>query len=193
MNLENLPDLSDFWSKGRTFEDFFQYVKDLHDKRLVTGSVQNDDLLDYSLLNEKRMSRISKHGLPFPVKSTEHFNLKYALVITEGWCGDSAQLLPFFAKWTELHGVDLRIVGRDENEALMDHFLTNGSRSMPIMIGLDENFKCVFRWGPRPSVIADKVKEWKSSGIEKTEMGLLMHQWYTDNKGQAAWSEWEAL
>jgi hypothetical protein len=24
-------------------------------------------------------------------------------------------------------------------------------------------------------------------------MGLHIHQWYTDNKGEAAWKEWEAL
>ena len=190
---ENLPDLSAFWTKGRTFEAFFQYVKELHEQKLVTGHTQNEELFDYSLLNEKRMSRIIKHGNPFPIQSWTDNKLKYALVITEGWCGDSAQLLPFFAKWTALHEVDLRIVGRDENEELMDHFLTNGSRSIPIMIGLDENFKCIFRWGPRPVVIANQVKEWKSSGMEKKEMGLMMHQWYTENKGEAAWSEWEAL
>ncbi len=193
MNSEILPNLSAFWSKGRTFDAFFNYVKDLHTNGLVTGATQNEELLSYSLLNEKRMSRIVKHGKSFPVFRKEGSKLKYALVITEGWCGDSAQTLPFFDKWTNLHGVELRIVGRDDNDELMNRFLTNGSRSIPIMIGLDENFNCVFRWGPRPLIIAEKVKEWKESGIEKEEMGILMHQWYTDNKGQAAWEEWEAL
>ncbi|MBM3428717.1 MAG: thioredoxin family protein, partial [Bacteroidetes bacterium] len=88
---------------------------------------------------------------------------------------------------------ELRIVGRDDNESLMDQYLTNGSRSIPIMIGLDNQFKEVFRWGPRPTILAEKIKDWKESGLEKKEMGLLMHQWYTENKGQSVWQEWEAM
>jgi hypothetical protein len=193
MNLVNSIDLSGYWKAGRTFDNFFEYVKDLHEKGLVTGDIQNKELLDYSLLNEKRMSRIIKHGQSFPVQVENESPLKYALVITEGWCGDSAQLLPYFYKWSVLKNAELKIVGRDDNESLMNEFLTNGSRSVPVMIGLDENFKCIFRWGPRPAVLTQLVKNWKASGMEKAEMGLHIHQWYTDNKGEAAWKEWEAL
>jgi hypothetical protein len=41
------------------------------------------------------------------------------LVISEGWCGDAAQLLPIINKMAVESGkIDLRIVLRDENEEL---------------------------------------------------------------------------
>lgn len=181
------------WRSGKSFVDFFRWIQDLHKENLVTGQLQNEDLLEYSLLNEKRMSRLIKHGQAGEVVENDARGVAYALVITEGWCGDSAQTLPFFDKWCAMKGVELRIVGRDDNESLMDQYLTNGSRSIPIMIGLDNQFKEIFRWGPRPAILAEKIKEWKESGLEKKEMGLLMHQWYTENKGQAVWQEWEAM
>ena len=37
--------------------------------------------------------------------------------------------------------IELKIVLRDENEELMNEFLTNGSRSIPKLIVLDENLE----------------------------------------------------
>ena len=37
--------------------------------------------------------------------------------------------------------VDLRIILRDENTELMDEFLTNGGRSIPKLVRLNENFE----------------------------------------------------
>ena len=48
------------------------------------------------------------------------------LVITEAWCGDSAQLLPVLNHLQKaVSNMDIRVVWRDENIQLMDRFLTN--------------------------------------------------------------------
>ncbi len=44
----------------------------------------------------------------------------------------------------------------------MDRYLTNGSRSIPIVIALDEEFQELGHWGPRPAelqawVMANRV------------------------------------
>jgi hypothetical protein len=60
------------------------------------------------------------------------------LVLTEGWCGDAAQTLPVINKFAEANSkIDLKVVLRDENDDLMNQFLTNGSRSIPKLIVID--------------------------------------------------------
>ena len=55
------------------------------------------------------------------------------LVITEGWCGDAAQIVPVLEAVAQAsHGtIATRYVLRDDNLDLMDRYLTNGGRSIP--------------------------------------------------------------
>jgi hypothetical protein len=56
------------------------------------------------------------------------------LVISEDWCGDAVNTVPVIARLAEaLPGVELRVVKRDEHPALMDRFLTAGTRSIPLV------------------------------------------------------------
>lgn len=120
-----------------------------------TGSVQSDDLLHYSKLNETRMNRLEK-TIVVSAEIEERLKLlkkQYIwLVISEGWCGDAAQLLPVMHKMEVLTDhIDFKIVFRDENEALMNKFLTNGGKSIPKLIVLDkETLDVLADWGPRP-------------------------------------------
>jgi len=76
---------------------------------------------------------------------------RHLLVLAEDWCGDASNTIPILAKLVEqLPGVDLRILRRDEHPAVMDRYLTNGSRSIPIVIALDADFMELGHWGPRP-------------------------------------------
>ncbi len=66
------------------------------------------------------------------------------LVITEHWCGDASQIIPIISKVAaESEGkINLRFIYRDENEALIDAHLTDGkSRSIPMLIQINENFE----------------------------------------------------
>lgn len=72
------------------------------------------------------------------------------LVITEPWCGDSLALLPGILRLFEEVGSEVRIVRRDEHPDLIDRYLTNGGRAVPIAVVLDEAFNERFHWGPRP-------------------------------------------
>ena len=47
-------------------------------------------------------------------------------------------------------GLELRMLRRDQHPEVMDRYLTNGSRSIPIVIVLDEEFRELGHWGPRP-------------------------------------------
>ena len=59
------------------------------------------------------------------------------LVIAEDWCGDASSTIPVVARFADaVPGVELRILRRDEHPELMDRYLTNGARSIPIVIAL---------------------------------------------------------
>jgi len=45
-----------------TYDDYIQLVEELLDKGKSTGNTQNDDMLNYSSLNLKRMQRWNKKG-----------------------------------------------------------------------------------------------------------------------------------
>lgn len=77
----------------------------------------------------------------------------HLLALSEDWCGDAANILPVVARLAEsASNLDLRILSRDENPDLMDAHLTDGrSRSIPVVMILDDQFNERSWWGPRPS------------------------------------------
>src|SRR5690606_32700017 len=99
-------------------------------------------LVDYTKLNDRRMKRWDK-----TIKVSDSLQKMIAefnhpvtwLVITESWCGDAAHVLPALHKIVELNeNLNMKIVLRDDNPELMDAFLTEGSRSIPKVIMVDE-------------------------------------------------------
>ena len=74
----------------------------------------------------------------------------HLLALSEDWCGDAVNLLPVLARLTEeVAGLDLRVLSRDQNPDLMDAHLTDGkSRSIPVVLLLDEDYVERGWWGP---------------------------------------------
>ncbi|MBP8066732.1 MAG: thioredoxin family protein, partial [Flavobacterium sp.] len=149
-----------------SYLEYRKKVSDLLAEGKSSGNEQSEDLLHYSQLNEVRMNRLDKTiVVPEEVKQQLQLNSKYIwLVLAEGWCGDAAQLLPIMEKMAEVvPNIDLRIVFRDENDALMQEFLTNGARSIPKLIILNaDNHGVLSAWGPRPEAAARLIKEYKT-------------------------------
>ncbi len=147
-------------------------------------------------LNLHRMTRIEKH---YSV-SEELKNLilrvdkpQTLMIISETWCGDSAQNIPYIAKMTELNPkFDLTIILRDVNPDIMDLYLTNGTRSIPILVTFDENGEELFRWGPRPQEAKDLFADLKAQGFEKSYILEKLHLWYGRNRGKNLESEFIA-
>jgi len=110
------------------------------------------------------------------------------LIITEPWCGDSLAVIPVVKKIAEINGKwKIRIVLRDENPGLIDDFLTNGGRAIPIFLFLDEDNSLLFQWGPRPKKaqnIFENHRELIDNGlIEKTEVIKKIRKFYSKNRG----------
>ena len=174
--------------KAISYSEYRTLVKELLEQGKSTGVTQSDDLLNYSLLNDKRMKRLDK-----TIKISEETIAKIKdirepqtwLVLTEGWCGDAAQNLPVINKIAEENpNIKLKLVLRDENLELMDRFLTNGGRSIPKLIALDKENEIVNTWGPRPTVATKMVVDYKTEhGGLDAEFKKDLQVWYNKNKG----------
>lgn len=132
-------------------------------------------------LNWSRMTRHLKTYEP-----TEEMRLALSdaapqtwVVITEDWCGDSAQTLPVVAKIAAVNeNITLRILDRDTYPAAMDLYETNGARAIPKVIAFDADANELWNWGPRPEAAKPLVEEWKTQFADKTQMYPLLHAWY---------------
>ena len=116
-------------------------VSDLVEQKSTTGNEKTEALAEYTLLNDRRMKRWDKTIKVSEVAKSkvENFNKKVTwLVISESWCGDAAHIMPVINKVAELNdNIDYKIVLRDDNDALMNRFLTNGGKSIPKLIMID--------------------------------------------------------
>lgn len=182
-----------------TYSEYRQLVSQLISEGKSTGHNQTVDLLHYSELNETRLKRLDKTLVVSEENRTKIENLdkKYTwLVISEGWCGDAAQLLPIMNKVAEAsESIDLKIVLRDDNEVLMNQFLTNGGKAIPKLIVLDaETNEVIADWGPRPEPARKLIADYKAAnGVVDEPVKIELQKWYLQDKGLTTQNELLAL
>jgi hypothetical protein len=113
----------------------------------------------------------------------------HLLVLSEEWCGDAVNTVPVVAKLAALSpNLELRVLARDENLDLMDLHLTGTSRSIPIVILLDAEYRERAWWGPRPTVLQDSVSgEWQL--LEKSSRYREARMWYARDRGRTTLEE----
>ncbi len=111
------------------------------------------------------------------------------LTIAEDWCGDAANTVPIVERFAEaVPCVEHRIIKRDEYPDVMDRYLTNGSRSIPIVIVLDEDFQELGHWGPRPTELQAWVMENKAT-LPPEERYPKIRRWYAKDRGETTLRE----
>jgi hypothetical protein len=111
------------------------------------------------------------------------------LVIAADWCGDAANTVPVMARLAELiSGMELRILERDAHPAVMDHYLTRGSRSIPIAIGLTAGFDELGSWGPRPAALQEWVLAQRKM-MPTAQRYAYARKWYAKDKGETTLRE----
>ena len=114
----------------------------------------------------------------------------HLLALSEDWCGDAVNILPVVARFAEaVPNVDLRVLSRDENPDIMDAHLTGGrSRSIPVVILYDRDFRERGWWGPRPG----RLQKWVMGEGMKMEPGpryAETRRFYARDRGKAILSE----
>jgi hypothetical protein len=166
-------DYADYWRRALTWTRYFE-----------------EEVVEHRELWEGvyRRARAPEWVVRRAAETREEWKL---LVLSEDWCGDASNTVPILARFAEqAHNVELRILKRDENPELMDRYLTNGSRSIPLAIVLDEYLRPVGRWGPRPAELQEYVLAEKRAGrLSKAEIYRNTRRWYARDRGAATLGE----
>lgn len=177
-------------SNSYSYTEYRKLVTDLLAEGKSTGDEQSEDLTNYSSLNETRMNRLEKtiKITDSTISKLQNLRKNYIwLVISEGWCGDAAQLLPIIYKMATASNnkIELKIVLRDENPDLMNLFLTNGGKAIPKLIIIDkEKLEVIADWGPRPKGAVELVTNYKKEfGVIDETIKTNLQLWYLHDKG----------
>lgn len=175
--------------KGIDYSTYRQLIIDLLKEGKFTGTTENPEYFQFSELNNSRMNRLDK---TIKILESHQIQLKNLsekitfLIISEGWCGDAAQIVPVLNKLVNCsENIDFKIVIRDENPELMDLFLTNGNRAVPMLLMIDsETNELIAKWGPRPKVASKMVLDYKTlHGALDADFKIQLQNWYNVDKG----------
>ncbi len=175
---------------GMTYE---KYKIHLADEIENPPGVDEKNNYDIKKLNFSRSKKVEQQFIPSSelVETVNRISKPQPwMVLTESWCGDSAQNLPVIAKIADLNpNIKLKILLRDSYPEVMDQYLTNGTRSIPKLIAFDKDYKELFRWGPRPKTAKQLVFRLKEDGMSKSGWQKELHLWYGRNRGKELESE----
>jgi len=183
--------ISDSLKKGMSYVAYRDLVSKLAITHGTTGNEKTAALIGYTMLNDRRMKRWDKTvKLSDETKDIigSHDKRVTWLVITESWCGDAAHIMPAINKVAELSSnINLKVVLRDENDKLMNAFLTNGGKSIPKLIAInDKTNEVIATFGPRPKVATEMVNMYKAKHGKLTpEFKEDLQRWYNKDKGQS--------
>ena len=182
--------------KGMSYIEYFRSIEDLVSSQTTSGHEVTSERVEYTKLNLHRMKRLNDAKLentPILIKTPIS-----AAIITEAWCGDSAQNIPWLEHFFNNCSpkITSKYFYRDEHPELMNQFLTNGSRSIPKCIFYNEQSGEVLgTWGPRP----EEIKNWLSKlraenpDMPKHDWEIELHKYYTKNNGAAIISDLNEL
>ncbi|KOY85343.1 hypothetical protein AD998_03495 [bacterium 336/3] len=184
-----------------SYENYMKMAHELFEKGKTTSQDPHYNepwVLELTKLNFQRIQRIEKTTQVSEDIQQELQSLKKNwiwLILVESWCGDVAQNLPTIHKIAEASNgkISLKLLLRDENLEVMDMFLTNGGRSIPKMVCLDENLTTLGTWGPRPTPVQELMLNAKAEGKTFDEIHDIVHGWYAKDKTQTLQNEFLAL
>jgi thioredoxin-like negative regulator of GroEL len=175
---------------GDNYRSYRNKINSLLAEGKVTGKKQSEALVEFTKLNIQRMNRLDKTLTLIPELEQKIVNSRRKMqwvILSQGWCGDCAQLVPVFGKIAELSQgkVELALVNPDERNDLMERFATNGTRSVPKAAFFEaETGWLSGTWGPRPKPAQEIMLKWKASDgkISKDDFEKELHTWYAKDK-----------
>jgi hypothetical protein len=172
-----------------SYNEFYEWMAALSKEGKSSGEDQSQVMAEYTSLNSRRMKRLNNtvNLQPETLKLIEAIKEPQTwYLITETWCGDSAQNLPVIAKIAAAANekIDLRIILRDENPEWIDKYRTHGGKSIPKLVSFDQEGEELFSWGPRPLSAHHIMLHWKENPLEvtKADFEKELHTWYAQDK-----------
>lgn len=157
-------DYRTLWQQALPYHEF---VRDAHTNRALWENMHT-------------IAQIPEWAIAAVHSTGKQFKL---LVLAEDWCGDGSSTIPYLAKLATItRSLEVRVLRRDEHPEVMDHYLTDGARAIPIVIALSQELEELGHWGPRPAALQQWiVREREQSGIKPPYPQI--RRWYARDKG----------
>lgn len=117
-------------------------------------------------------------------------------IITEGWCGDASHTVPLLEAVAQASGgsIETRYFLRSANTDLIDRYLTNGGRAMPIAVLLHaDSLTEAAVWGPRPAPLQALMQDLKARQVPPKDITAQAHAWYDQDANRTTQHELLAL
>lgn len=93
------------------------------------------------------------------------------VALAEVWCGHCMLNIPVLLRLAEKADMDVRLLPRDQHLDLMEKYLTNGKRVIPIFVFIDKNGEQVAKWGPITDSTKAFVDEYRKDLPPKEDEG----------------------
>jgi hypothetical protein len=175
-----------------TLEEYRQLFTNILEGRYTQAPYNDEAYHNYVKLGYSRMKRWTKQSkidkelgnLIRQINKPQHW-----IIITEPWCGDAANLIPYFEKMAAINPmIEVAVQLRDSNSEI-DKYLTNGGRAIPIVVARNKQGKDLFVWGPRPAPAQALVMAQKKSDAPQDEKYAEILQWYKEDNGATLQAE----
>ncbi len=180
---------------GMSPAEYLDYLKS-KSGRIPDENWNQEELHELNLfkLNYKRSLRIAKSyepGIQITNLLKNNIVPQTWMIITEPWCGDSAQTLPSIFKFAHIGSlIEIKVILRDSNPDLMDLYLSpTGARAIPKLVSFNSRVEELFQWGARPAEAQQLVERLKNEGMQKEQFLEQLHLWYSKDKGKALENE----
>ncbi|GAA0137326.1 thioredoxin family protein [Paenibacillus sp. YSY-4.3] len=89
------------------------------------------------------------------------------LILAADWCGDVIRSVPVIFRALEAAGISTELLILEENQDVMDHFLTMGGRAVPIVIVTNAEGEVFGHWGPRPADVQELMIRFKQENPDR--------------------------
>jgi len=184
-------------SLGLTYAAYLQLMAQRADQMTDGLPDEETERIEFTRLNLHRSQRIARTYRVSTVLSELLDRIDQPqlwLALTEPWCGDSAQCLAYIAVMAQQNpAIDLRLLLRDDNLDIMDKHLTDGKRSIPVLVAQDAEERKLYQWGPRTVGAQAVFDEGKAAGLQKPQIMEKLHLWYGRDRGRAVEAEFVAV
>lgn len=113
------------------------------------------------------------------------------LVVTEDWCSDSANTVPYIARLVDgaPERLDIRLINSELGKAVMEaHRTPDGRAATPTVIVLGADGHVVGTWTERPPSIQTWFLEKQKTTMQKPLHDELL-EWYANDAGKTTMAE----
>ncbi len=164
-----------------SLEDYHKFFEKVSNQKGTEAPYDDEGFLLYTIANFKRSNKI-RTKVNLDKKLYNELNSGTDtwtwVLITEPWCGDASFTQPIIEAVCLAGDIDLKIALRDKEKTMMNAYLTDGGKSIPKLVVLNEHLIEIFQWGPRPQELQAKIKNLLNNNGSYDEKLKLAHQWY---------------